>query len=207
LNTWARPEAICDLDVAKQVGFDNGLIDLNPPGRLQTRKYRPVIRLTDCLRGWLLYWNLERPIVYFGEPIARISNHTFEKIAIDAKVAEMIPYSLRHYMNTRSMRVPQAIRPDREERATWMGHHDERYRTTMTYEHLDSEYLENAAKAADAIMQMLDKLTAKALFAPNTVRRGLHVVESELERQWPCYLANCGGTVSLDFECEMGGGL
>src|SRR5690606_24242001 len=31
LDTWARPEAILELDVSKQVFFDHGLIDLSPP--------------------------------------------------------------------------------------------------------------------------------------------------------------------------------
>ena len=51
LNTWARPEAIMELDVAKQVDFEKGLIDLNPPGRRQNRKVRPTIRLDRKLEG------------------------------------------------------------------------------------------------------------------------------------------------------------
>jgi hypothetical protein len=37
LNTWARPEAIIDLSVAKQVDFENELIDLIPPNRRQKK--------------------------------------------------------------------------------------------------------------------------------------------------------------------------
>ena len=53
LNTWARPEAILDLSVRSQVDFEHGLVDLNPPSRKQTKKRRPIIRLTENLRGWL----------------------------------------------------------------------------------------------------------------------------------------------------------
>ncbi|HWT31258.1 MAG TPA: hypothetical protein VN240_09575 [Propylenella sp.] len=56
LNTWARPEAIMDFRVGRQVDFEQGLLNLNPPGRRQTEKWRPTIRLTDNLRGWLLEW-------------------------------------------------------------------------------------------------------------------------------------------------------
>jgi hypothetical protein len=66
LNTWARPEAICELSVLRQVDFNLRIVDLNPPGRIQNKKVRPKIRLTDNLRGWLLYWNLNRPITYFS---------------------------------------------------------------------------------------------------------------------------------------------
>ncbi len=78
LNTWARPEAITDLSVRHPVDFTRGIIDLNPPGRLQNKKVRPTIRLTDNLRGWLLYWNLDKPLVgkRLGVPVQSISSRT-----------------------------------------------------------------------------------------------------------------------------------
>lgn len=180
LNTWARPEAILELNVAEQVDFATGLVDLNPKGRTQNNKYRPTIRLTDNLRGWLLHWNLERPIVYFGQPVEDIPPRTIKKIGERAGVQQMVRYSLRHYMNTRTMRVPADIRPDREERATQMGHHDPRFRTTMTYEHFDPDYLVKCMKATDAIMLALDKLGAKSLFAPEALPSlGLVVIENK----------------------------
>lgn len=180
LNTWARPEAILELNVAEQVDFGNGLIDLNPKGRAQNNKYRPTIRLTDNLRGWLLHWNQERPIAYAGQPVDDILPRTIKKIAKRAGVPQMVRYSLRHYMNTRAMRVPSDIRPDREERATQMGHHDPRFRTTMTYEHFDPDYLVKCMKATDAIISALDNLSAKALFAPNSLpNRGLTIVAGQ----------------------------
>jgi hypothetical protein len=52
LNTWARPEAITDLRVGQQVDFRHRLVDLNPPGRRQNAKRRPVIRPpTICAAG------------------------------------------------------------------------------------------------------------------------------------------------------------
>lgn len=177
LNTWARPEAICELNVATQVDFSNGLINLNPPGRPQNNKYRPTIRLTDNLRGWLLYWNLERPILYCGQPVKEVLAKTFKRIAERAEVPGMVRYSLRHYMNTRAMNASPDIRPDREERAVWMGHFDPRFKTTMVYEHHSPDYLVKCCQATDAVMTALDALAKKSLFAPNTVKRGLHVVE------------------------------
>ena len=69
LNTWARPEAILDLSVRAQVDFEHSLIDLNPPSRKQTKKRRPIIRLTENLRGWLELWGEDRPLSY------RAQNH------------------------------------------------------------------------------------------------------------------------------------
>jgi hypothetical protein len=54
LNTWARPAAIADFDPRQQRRF--GLIELNPPDRVQTNKRRATIIETQCLRGWLDRW-------------------------------------------------------------------------------------------------------------------------------------------------------
>jgi len=64
LNTWARPEAVLNFRIKGQVDFDNSLLDLNPPGRKQTKKHRPIIRLTANLRGWLEYWAEDAPLTF-----------------------------------------------------------------------------------------------------------------------------------------------
>lgn len=177
LNTWARPEAICELNVNQQVDFSNGIIDLNPKGRTQNNKYRPTIRLTENLRGWLLHWNEESPISYMGRPVKEVLAQTFKKVAKRAGVPEMVRYSLRHYMNTRAMNVPSDIRPDREERAVWMGHFDPRFKTTMAYEHYNPDHLIKCTRATDAILTALDNLASKSLFAPNATKQGLVIIE------------------------------
>jgi integrase len=180
LNTWARPEAICELNVTAQVDFSNGIIDLNARGRAQNNKYRPTIRLTDNLRGWLLHWGKERPIAYMGHPVKEVLPKTFKKIGKRAGVPEMVRYSLRHYMNTRAMSVPADIRPDREERAIWMGHFDPRFRTTLVYEHRNPDHLVKCMKATDSILRMLDQLCGKSLFSPKSLpSSGLTVVENK----------------------------
>lgn len=62
LYTWARPEAIWDLNTSKQVDADAGLIDMNPVGRKQNNKFRPVIRLCDGLAAWLGIWARDYPL-------------------------------------------------------------------------------------------------------------------------------------------------
>jgi hypothetical protein len=172
LNTWARPEAIMELSVSRQVNFKLGTIDLNPPGRPQNKKVRPKIRLTDNLRGWLLYWNLDRPITYFGRTVAKVDNRTLRKLAAKAGVPDeelkfVNRYALRHYMATRSRRV-QSVAVSREERAAQMGHVDPEFSTTETwYETFDPYYLEAAMRATDAVMGELNRLCRKRkLIAP-----------------------------------------
>jgi hypothetical protein len=134
LNTWARPEAITELSVTTQIDFTLGLIHLNPPGRIQNKKLRPTIRLTDNLRAWLLYWNLDRPIVgkRLGLPVKAISARTPKKAAERAAIdpARVNRYMLRHFMATRAKRVP-GVPVSREERAVWLGHLDPAHKTTQ----------------------------------------------------------------------------
>jgi len=178
LNTWARPEAILELDVSKQVDFEHGLVDLNPPGRPQNNKRRPLIRLTNNLRAWLLYWNLDRPIVENGYPVKQVDNRTLKKAAARGGAPTLFTkYTFRHYMATRIRRVP-GIRVDREERADWMGHADPEHRQTQWYESFDPDYLESCMRATDAILGHLDTLCKKrSLFPPTVDRRtGLVVI-------------------------------
>lgn len=173
LNTWARPEAITELSVLQQVDFRLGIINLNPPGRVQNKKVRPKIRLTDNLCAWLLYWNFDRPIVYCGRPVAKVDSRTLRKAAQRAGVAEwrrFNRYALRHYMATRIRRV-ERIHVTREERATWMGHKDPHHSTTEAwYESFDPDYLLAPMRATDAIITEITRLTRKrSLVAPTVV--------------------------------------
>lgn len=64
LNTWARPQAILDLNTKTQVDFEAKLLQLNQPGRKQNNKKRPQIRLTENLQGWLEQWGDTRPLMH-----------------------------------------------------------------------------------------------------------------------------------------------
>lgn len=168
LNTWARPEAILELSVRSQVDFNRGLVHLNPKGRIQNKKVRPSIRLTDNLRGWLLHWNLDHPITYFGRRVTKIDNRTLKKAAERAGLDPALfnRYTLRHYMATRVRRV-EGVPVSREERAKWMGHTDPHHRTTeANYESFDPDYFVNAALATDAVMRRLDSLMRKGRLLP-----------------------------------------
>lgn len=51
--TWARPDAIYELQVKDQWHPHAGVLDLNPRGRRQTKKYRPSIPVARQFRPWL----------------------------------------------------------------------------------------------------------------------------------------------------------
>ena len=67
LNTWARRETIEELDFGRQANLRTMRLDLNAPGRLQTHKRRPIIRITDNLAAWIEAWSDPRPLRY-GRP-------------------------------------------------------------------------------------------------------------------------------------------
>lgn len=50
--TWARPDALLEL-TDKQWLPEAGVLDLNPPGRRQTKKYRPIIPVARQFRPYL----------------------------------------------------------------------------------------------------------------------------------------------------------
>lgn len=165
LNTWARNSAIFDLRVERQVDFEYGLVDLNPPGRRQTKKRRPVIRLTDNLRAWLMHWNEDRPIKQYQDIVEKRLN----RIGRAKGMPDFVCYTLRHFMATQCRRTSVGV--SREQRSQWIGHTvKDGSSTTDWYEKFDPDYLESVAKATDEIIGMIDAHTKKRKLSAPTVR-------------------------------------
>lgn len=158
LNTWARPEAILDLRTDKQVRWNFGLIDLNPPGRRQTKKYRPKIRLTENLRDWLRHWDQSAPMTWDDQPIATMKR-TFKRHAVGCGFPQFTQYTIRHFMATSVRRAKPPV--SKEQRDVWLGHDDGR--TARWYEHHDPDFLEDARRATDGIIEELQRYTTRPL--------------------------------------------
>lgn len=161
LNTWARPEAIIDLRIARQVNREFGTVNLNPPGRRQTDKYRPVIRLTDNLAGWIDEWDSDAPLTWDGAPITTMKK-TFKRHAVDCGLVLFTQDTLRHFMATHVRRSKQPP-VSQEQRDAWLGH--DKKRTANWYEHNDPEFLQDAMLATDSILQALQDHCARPLSA------------------------------------------
>lgn len=177
LNTWARPEAIADFDPSTQL--IGGLIDLNPPGRVETNKRRARIPVTRCLRFWLGEWQREdaemrAQIEAAGEPLPDPALITFNgrrvasvKKAIKARtlaigVAKFSPGTFRHVMATTVRRLCRTV--SREQRSIYLGHAvKEGSRTTDNYEAFDPDYLEDVSLATDFVMQELQRYAKRKL--------------------------------------------
>ena len=115
--TLARPEAILDLTVFQR-DRDAGTIDLNPRGRRQTKKYRPLIPEAATLTPWLDQAEGPHFVAWHGRRLKSIKT-AWRKLRDDAGLdARVTPYSIRHTMarELRRRRVPL------EQRQAFLGH-------------------------------------------------------------------------------------
>lgn len=179
MNTWARPQTVIDFrDNQGTVNRRFGTIDLNPVGRRQTIKYRPKIRLTPNLEGWLDHWKKEgegedAPMTWDGEPITAIKR-TFVRHAVDCGLPNFTPGTIRHFMATMVRREKPPV--SKEQRDVWLGHDEKR--TANSYESFDPEYLLDCLQATENIIAQLQRHTARSLDACKLpARPALTVIE------------------------------
>ncbi|KQV83287.1 hypothetical protein [Rhizobium sp. Root1220] len=178
LNTCARNEAIFDLRLSKQANYEFGTLDLNPIGRRQTKKRRPVIRMTTNLAAWFTHWGDDKPIRQYQDTVEKRLNKIGKPTVDDEGVTdiglgmpEMTCYTLRHFMATNMRRASFPV--SKEQRSKWLGHSvNEGSKTTDWYEKFDPDYLEEPMRATEEIITKLQKHTKRKLFAPKTKSSG-----------------------------------
>lgn len=98
LNTASRKSAVLSL-TRGQVNMPGGMIQLNPPGRAQTKKRRPRVPISDALKPIL-----ETTLAQIGDkPDAHLLDHggcirtSFEGAVDRAKLGrDVTPHTLRH---------------------------------------------------------------------------------------------------------------
>jgi integrase len=164
LNTLARPDAVLDLGPG-QVDMKHRLIQLNPKGRKQTKKFRPVVPISDTLLPWLISCEGSRYVIYNGKPVASIRK-SFSAAVAEAGLADVSPYCLRHTMGAelRARTVPEW------EVMGIMGHRSKAARTTERYARFRPDYLGEAVRAIDAYFADMrrehEALLPASLFSP-----------------------------------------
>ena len=165
INTAARPEAILQLK-SEQIDLERRLLGLNPPGRRQTKKYRPTLPISNTLLPWL---DLERnyQVQYKkrqDRPIGSIKT-TWREVRKRAGLDEdVIPYTIRHTIATELRRrgVPEW------ECRGFMGHRSGG--VTERYAKFQPDHLGAAIKAIDAYCAELHAIsrTPMVLGPPDT---------------------------------------
>ncbi len=146
LNTGCRGDATLDLQPF-QVDTHMGLINLNPAGRTQTKKFRPIVPLTDFLAAYL--GKLPRASHYVnwhGEQIESVRT-TWRKLRQSAGLpAWFVPKVIRHTVGTELRR--RGVKG--WDVSGQMGHKKgESSPTTENYAKFDPEYLAGAKRALD----------------------------------------------------------
>ncbi len=184
LNTLGRPDAITDL-ARPQVDLDGGIIHLNPRGRVQTKKWRPIVPITATLLPWLRIWigdkvdrrgNLLPPLlVHYKHGPVENPKKAFREAAIraglmskgtnDDVTQNVTPYTLRRTMarEMRKRKVPL------EQIAGFLGHNMPGFRTTEIYADVVPEVLADARQGIDDILCELQAHTTRKLLPAPTM--------------------------------------
>ena len=109
-----------------QLDFENRLIELNPHGRMQTKKIRPIVKMPETLALVLEGAPNDHLFTYKGKPVKCVRTawrNLRDKCGLDDAVQ---PYSLRHTM-ARWLRKSGV---SAWETAAQLGHKSREHRTT-----------------------------------------------------------------------------
>jgi hypothetical protein len=161
-NTVGRPEAIITADISQ---YDKSfeIFHLNPSGRIQTKKFRPTVPVTKTLQR-MLHLIKAGPIVsYNGKSIKSIRG-AFRTACRAAGLSDDVePYSFRHTLG-REMRRRKVLQ---DELSIMMGHRPrDSSQTSEIYAPYDPDYCRTAAKAIDAFMTEVSRLSKRKLRSP-----------------------------------------
>lgn len=152
LATMARPTAILEL-TWRQVDWEHGTINLNPPGRRQTKKRRPIVALDEETLELLRLAHEGAQSEYIVERGAKKIGNIKKAFQAASKRSgiHVTPYTLRH---TGAVWAAERGTP-MPELAQFMGHDDDRTtqkhyaRFSPTYLRGVSANLREARKEAD----------------------------------------------------------
>lgn len=145
-GTLARPEAALELS-RDQVDFERWLLAQNPPGRKQTRKYRPTVPVPHSLRAALQGAPEGRLVQWRGQGIDSFKT-AFRRMRERAELGkDVVAKTIRHTMATelRAAAVPEA------EIQGFMGHRAFSGKTEV-YAKYRPDYLGEATAAIDGYL-------------------------------------------------------
>lgn len=174
--TLARPDAIFDMNVLKERGQwlrADRRFSLNPEGRTQTKKHRPIVPVNDLLHEWLAatdQWFVcrERLVFEEGQEIERVQQTGVSSVksAWDTMRSELGipagwgPKLIRHSMASELRRR----RVDPWELAGQLGHRV--LKTSEIYAIYDPDYLSTVQAGIDDVLADLRRSAGAALTVP-----------------------------------------
>lgn len=180
LATSARPDAVLDM-TWEQVDFGEALIQLNPEGRTQTTKRRPIVRLLEFMAemyGMAHVEGLRGPVVTFSSKRVKSIRSAWRAARAKAGLDDEVqPYSLRHTVARwlRKEGVPAW------EVAAQLGHSMSQHSMTERYAPYSPDYLEGAVMAIDGLLGSL-RDSCVTLSGPRMRASGAQVAVSKGKR-------------------------
>ena len=178
LTTAGRPQTAIDLSPEMR-NSQTGVIDLNPPGRKQNKKYRATVREPKVLSGWLDRWEREAREEqgdgtlpdnwrYCGYRSLESAQVAIERIRVEPEVSlpRLSAYSFRYTVTTVLRRSKRMHGVTEDDIAQQFGHRRPQMRTTAGYGEWEPDYLLNAADAIDTWLLRLQRLVKnRSLFS------------------------------------------
>lgn len=159
LHTGGRPSALLELR-AEQI---DRLLNLNPPGRVQTKKRRPSLPVPSTLWPWLECPGGDHLITYRGEPIRSIKTGFKAACRRAGLASDINPYSIRHMLG-RQLRQRGV---GSEEISVFLGHVLPSVKqVTLTYSPYDPGFLRNATQAIEDVVREVQSLAKRSLTTP-----------------------------------------
>ncbi len=158
LGTAGRPAAVLEL-TREQCDLDRRLIDLNPPGRAQTKKRRPVVPMPDFLRPWIKQASAGPLVQFRGKGVQKVNKAWREARDAARLDALVVPYTVRHTIATelRARGVPEL------ELAGLLGHSMPNFRTTGRYAKYAPTHLSAARAAIDALATEIGRAATRPI--------------------------------------------
>ena len=154
IATAARPDAVLDLTFDR-CDMERRLITLNPEGREQTKKHRPVVRMPEGILGLIEDRRSTATcpyIVSYKNTQVTSVKRAWRLLRDAADLDDQVqPYSLRHTMARwlRAKSVPAW------EVAAQLGHKQKNMSTTEIYAPFDPAYLEHSTRAIDELLGLV----------------------------------------------------
>ena len=163
IGTAARPQALLELR-RSQCDLERRVINLNPPGRVQTKKRRPLLPMALWLVPWIERAN-EHVVEFRGKSVQKIAG-AFQTMRDNAGFGrDVTAYTIRH-----SIATELAVRGVSEiEIASVLGHYMPNVRTTGKYIHFSPDYLLNSRRTLEHIGADIAKRASKPI-TPEAMR-------------------------------------
>jgi len=160
IGTIGRPKAVLEL-TREQCNLQHQFINLNPPGREQTAKRRPIVPMAPFLVPFIDACPLGPLVHYRGAPIKKINSIWRKTRDLACLGEDVVPYTIRHTMLTEleEQGVPDTII------SAVAGHNEHAVlrsstaggasRTTRRYIHRRLPTLQPAADAIEDVFQRI----------------------------------------------------